>query len=322
VIAGGSGYIGNQLACYFGGTNQVYLLTRNVQHQVNNAFGHFSLPAAVQANVHFVHWDAQHVTADWLQVLNGCDMVINLSGKSVNCRYTQHNKQEILNSRVQATEAIGAAIAQCITPPKLWINASSATIYRHATDKPQDEYTGEYHNDFSVQVCKQWEQSLFAQRTPFTRKIALRMAVTLGTGGVMIPYMTLCKFGLGGYHGNGRQMFSWVHMTDVCRAIAFVYKRTDLEGVFNVSSPNPVTNYAFMQTLRKATGHLFGLPAFTWMLKIGALLMGTETELLLKSRWVLPTKLMQEGFTFQYAQLQQAFEAIVTQTPRKIYHLF
>jgi hypothetical protein len=322
VIAGGSGFIGNQLAAWFGSTNQVFILTRNVQHTTNNAFGSFTLTADAQPNVHFIPWDARSVTKEWLHVLDGCDMVINLTGKSVNCRYNTRNKQEILNSRIDATKVIGKAISQCTVPPRLWINAASATIYRHATDRPQDEYTGEYHNDFSVQVCKQWEQAFFDCRTPFTRKAALRMAITLGNGGVMVPYITLCKFGLGGRQGNGQQMFSWVHIADVCRTIDFLFTHPHLEGVFNVSSPGPVPNKTFMQLLRKATGYLFGLPAFEWMLQCGAALLGTETELLLKSRWVLPTRLQQAGFVFKYTQLEHAFADIVAATPRKRYHWF
>jgi uncharacterized protein (TIGR01777 family) len=249
-------------------------------------------------------------------------VVINLAGKSVNCRYNRKNKQEIFDSRTNATKAIGEAIRRAVQPPELWINAASATIYRHATDQPQDELNGEMHNDFSVQVCKLWEQTFFAERTPFTRKVALRMAITLGAGGVMIPYFNLVKFGLGGHHGSGKQMYSWVHIKDVCRVIDFMEVRKDLEGVFNVCSPNPVTNDVFMKTLRKVTGHFIGLPAYKWMLKIDAAIIGTETELILKSRWVVPTKLLKEGFKFKFSELQEALEAIVDVVPRKRYHLF
>jgi uncharacterized protein (TIGR01777 family) len=207
-------------------------------------------------------------------------------------------------------------------PPSLWINAASATIYRHAMDRPQDEETGEVHNDFSVQVCKLWEKTFFEERTPFTRKIAFRMAITLGAGGVMVPYFNLLKFGLGGKQGSGRQMYSWVHITDVCRAIDFMVEHPDLEGVYNLSSPNPITNETFMKTLRKAAGHKYGLPAYEWMLAIGTRLIGTEDELILKSRWVVPTKLLQEGFTFKYVTIDKAFADIISKVPRKSYHLF
>ncbi|MEO5562107.1 MAG: DUF1731 domain-containing protein [Chitinophagaceae bacterium] len=208
------------------------------------------------------------------------------------------------------------------TLSKLWINASSATIYRHATDGPQDEYTGEFHDGFSVQVCQRWEKVLYDQTTPATRKVALRMAITLGPGGVLIPYFNLLKFGLGGKQGSGKQMFSWIHIEDTCRMIEWIAAHEDLEGTYNCSSPNPVSNIEFMQQLRKATGHVFGLPAYEWMLKIGAPIIGTETELIVKSRWVVPTRIKETGFEFKYPFIKEAFTAIISQVPRKQYHLF
>jgi uncharacterized protein (TIGR01777 family) len=321
VIAGGSGFIGRNIAAYFAAGNEIVILTRNINDSANNAYEDFDLPKELADRVRMVEWDGKTQGA-WIKEIDGCDVVINLAGKSVNCRYTKKNKQEIFDSRTNATKAIGEAIRKAVQPPELWINAASATTYRHAMDRPQDEFTGEMHNDFSVQVCKLWEQTFFAERTPFTRKVALRMAITLGTGGVMIPYLNLVKFGLGGHQGSGRQMYSWVHVKDVCRVIAFIEERKDLEGVYNVSAPNPVSNNVFMKTLRKVTGHFIGLPAYTWMLKIGAAIIGTETELILKSRWVVPTKLLQEGFTFEFPLLQPALQNIIDSIPRKRYHLF
>jgi uncharacterized protein len=159
-------------------------------------------------------------------------------------------------------------------------------------------------------------------QTPFTRKVALRTAITLGNGGVMIPYFNLLKFGLGGKQGSGKQMYSWVHIDHVCGIIDFVYNHTNVEGMINVSSPNPVTNNTFMQVLRQQTNTNIGLPAFTWMLKIGAALIGTETELILKSRWVLPTKLLNYGYQFKYPHLEQAVNALVKNVPKKQYALF
>lgn len=318
VIAGGTGFIGTALAAYFGNENTITILTRNTNKPDNNTYG---LTTQTINQCKYVEWNGKD-TGDWCKEIDGCDIVINLTGKSVNCRYTNKNKQKILNSRVNATLAIGHAIQQAVVPPKLWLNASSATIYRHATDQPQDEYNGEIQDDFSVQVCKKWEEAFFSQRTAFTRKIALRAAITLGVGGVMMPYLHLAKFGLGGYQGNGKQMYSWVHINDVCRCIAFFWQHTNLEGVFNISSPNPVTNKYFMQSLCAAIGQKFAIPAFTWVLKAGAAIIGTETELLLKSRWVLPTKLLQNGFTFQYPQLNDAIENIVASLPRKAISIF
>lgn len=318
VIAGGSGFIGRSVAKYFSSTNDIVILTRNVASP-NNAFGPLDLSG--YPNIRFVYWNGKDA-GEWTNELNGTDIVINLAGKSVNCRYNEKNKQAIFDSRTNATAAIGEAIRKSVSPPKLWINAASATIYRHATDRPQDEFNGEYHNDFSVQVCKRWESTFFNERTPFTRKVALRMAITLGAGGVMIPYLTLCKFGLGGKQGSGNQMYSWVHVEDVCRVIEWMWDNKEEEGVYNVSAPHPVTNKKFMQTVRKHAGHLFGLPAYEWMLRIGAAVMGTETELLLKSRWVLPTKLLQKGFVFRHPELDGAVKDIIAQLPRRTYHLF
>ncbi|MBX9784542.1 MAG: TIGR01777 family oxidoreductase [Chitinophagaceae bacterium] len=321
IIAGGSGFIGEEMIKHFGRENQLIILTRNKTHSANNRNQFSSLSKEDLINTSYVHWDGVTV-GDWARELEAADILINLSGKSVNCRYTEKNKAAIFSSRLLPTKALGEAISKLTTPPKLWINASSATIYRHATDKPQDEYTGEIKNDFSVQVCKQWEETFYNQRTPFTGKVALRMAITLGPGGVMIPYFNLLKFALGGHQGSGKQMYSWVHIEDTCRMIEWLYEHDELEGTFNCSSPNPVTNEAFMSTLRKVTGYKIGLPAFEWMIKIGTAITGTEAELVLKSRWVVPTKILETGFQFKYPQLEAALKDVISKVPRKQYHLF
>lgn len=318
VIAGGTGFIGQALVDYFGKENQIIILSRQIK-DINNAYKRW---IDVLSNVRMVKWNATDATGEWIKEIDGADLVINLTGKSVNCRYNEKNKKEIFKSRVDSTNAIGEAIRQAVVPPQLWINAASATIYRHATDRPQDELTGEFHNDFSVQVCKLWEKTFFDNSTLYTRKVALRTAITLGHGGVMIPYFNLLKFALGGKQGNGKQMYSWVHVQDVCRMMEWAFEKKEIEGVFNCCSPNPSTNKDFMKTLRKVCGHKIGLSAYKWMLKIGALLIGTETELILKSRWVMPTKALQSGFEFQYPNLEIALKDIVDKTPRRQYHLF
>jgi uncharacterized protein len=316
IIAGGTGFIGQQLVNWFGHNNTVIVLTRAEKDTVNNTFSNTQHP-----NARYIAWDGKH-PGDWMTELDGADLLINLAGKSVNCRYTEKNKQKIFDSRTDATNALALAIKKATRPPRLWINAASATIYRHATDRAQDDETGEIGNGFSVEVCKLWEKTFFEQRTPFTRKVALRMAIVLGNGGVMMPYFNLLKFGLGGRQGSGKQMYSWVHIADVCRMIEWMDAHDDWEGTYNCSSPNPVNNQTFMQTLRMATGHIIGLPATTWMLKVGAAIIGTETELLLKSRWVIPSKIMAAGFQFTYPFLEGAFKQIISNTPRKKYHFF
>jgi uncharacterized protein len=322
IITGGTGFIGQKLVAWFGKENQIVVLSRMSVNGHNNAYNHKLLMPAQGYNITYRRWDGEHVEKHWANELEGADIVINLAGKSVNCRYNEKNKQEIFDSRTHATKAIGEAIRNCIVPPKLWINASSATIYRHAEDHAQDEYNGEFHDDFSVQVCKQWEKTFNEQRTPFTRKVALRTAITLGDGGVVVPYFNLLKFGLGGKQGSGKQMYSWVHIDDVCRTVEWVFEHTAMEGIYNCVSPGAVTNDVFMRTLRNITGHKIGLPAFKWMLKIGARLIGTETELILKSRWVRPAKLLESGFQFKFPKVEDALRDVVNKTNRRQYHLF
>ncbi|MGX5820809.1 TIGR01777 family oxidoreductase [Chitinophaga lutea] len=319
VIAGGTGFIGSGLTEWFGQENEIFILTRNAG-ETNNTFGS-GRAGRKAASLRYVAWDGR-TQGPWTTILEGADLLINLSGKSVNCRYTEANKAAIFSSRLEPTRALGEAVRSLQHPPALWVNLASATIYRHAEDRPMDEYTGEIENDFSVQVCKQWEQTFFAEDTPATRKVALRTAVTLGNGGVMIPYCNLVKFGLGGCQGNGRQMYSWVHLHDVARMIDWLFDHPECSGVYNCAAPFPVANRVFMQTLRQVAGHAIGLPAPAWMLQIGARMIGTEPELLLKSRWVLPTRITEAGFVFQYPELKGAMEQVIGELPRKRYHLF
>jgi uncharacterized protein len=321
ILAGGTGFMGQEMIKYFGKENEVVVLTRQLPDTNNNRNHYTSLTPEDLATTRFVKWDGTSQGA-WATEINNADLIINLAGKTVNCRYTPENKYEILHSRLNAVKAIGTAIEHCEKPPSLWINASSATIYRHAMDRSQDEYTGEFHDGFSVNVCQQWENTFFAQPAPVTRKVALRMAITLGTGGVLIPYFNLLKFGLGGKQGSGKQMYSWIHIIDTCRMIDWIEQHTNIQGTYNCSSPNPVTNSEFMQILRQTTHTRIGLPAFEWMLKMGAALIGTEAELVLKSRWVIPTKITESGFQFKYPLLNNALADIISKVPRKQYHLF
>ncbi len=310
IIAGGTGFIGQALAARWGKDNRIVILGRQHAQARNNAYGQQMLTSAEGYHITYWRWDGQHVESHWAKEIDGCDLIINLAGRSVNCRYNRSNRQEILDSRINSTKAIGEAVRAATVPPKLWINMASATIYRHAEDRPQDEYTGEPGSGFSVQVCHCWEGTFFGQRTPFTRKIALRTAITLGEGGVLIPYRRLINWGLGGRQGSGRQMYSWVHIEDVGRAIEWFLDHPELEGVYNIAAPGPVTNACFMATLRTRMGRRFGLPAPAWLLKLGAALIGTETELLLKSRWVLPAKLQKTGFAFSYPRLEEALDSL------------
>jgi len=306
VIAGGSGFVGMQLAERWSTTNRVTILTRNLKGAANNSYRKKGNIAGVK----MIQWDGRTM-GDWAQDMEGCDLLINLSGKSVNCRYNAKNKAAVMNSRVDSTRILGDAVKQLKTPPKLWINGASTTIYRHAEDRPQDEYAGEIQNDFSVQVCKAWEKAFNEIELPATRKVVLRMAIVLGKGGVLVPYSRLAKFGLGGRQGNGNQMFSWVHIEDVARMIEWLYDHKEQSGTFNAAAPGPVHNYEFMQQLRKIYHIPFGLPAPKWLLEIAAFVIGTETELLLKSRWVLSTRFLNQGFSFKYAEVGDALRNLL-----------
>ncbi len=320
VIAGGSGFIGQALCNYFGKEYQLIILSRQLPNPQSNAYGEEQIEQEIRDNIHFAAWDGATI-GPWAQELEGAELLINLTGKTVNCRYTEKNKKEIIDSRVNATKILGQAVQSSSHPPLLWINAASATIYPHATNESRDETFRDFSDDFSVKVCQLWEKTFFDQQTPFTRKVALRMAITLGAGGVMVPYFNLLKFGLGGRQGSGKQMYSWIHILDTCRMVEWIKDHPEIEGTFNCCSANPVSNDIFMQTLRKATGQKFGLPAYSWMLKVGAFLIGTEPELVLKSRWVLPTKILATGFKFTLGSLPEALNEIVNKTPRRQYRL-
>lgn len=289
VLAGGTGFLGQYLASKFKERgDEVIIISRSKSD---------------------VLWRDK---AAIINALEGADLVLNLAGKSVDCRYTEKNKREILRSRVDTTRLIGEAIAACKEPPTLWINSSTATIYCHAEDRPMTEQGGEIGEGFSVDVAKAWEKTFFDFSPPSTRQIALRMAIVLGKeGGVMKPLKRLAKFGLGGKQGKGTQMFSWIHIEDVYRIILFAMENKEVQGVVNCSSPNPVMNKVLMDSLRNALHITVGLPAPEWLLKIGAVLIRTETELVLKSRWVIPERLQTAGFTFSYPTLTVALEEIV-----------
>ena len=258
--------------------------------------------------------------------LNGCDIVINLAGRSVNCRYTAANRKEIYDSRIQSTLLLNEIIASLDHPPSLWINASTATIYRHAKDRAMDEESGELGGseagapdtwNFSIGVAKDWEKAFFDTVTPRTRKIAIRSAMTFSPdrGGVFDVLSGLVRCGLGGAQGDGTQYVSWVHETDFARALDFLIAHEELEGIVNIASPNPLLNRDFMQALRAAWGIRVGLPAKAWMIEIGAFFMRTESELVLKSRRVVPGRLLASGFRFLYPDFPAAARELVSRYP-------
>lgn len=295
ILFGANGFMGQHLIAYFSKNNEVVAIQRT--------------PQTDREQVRYVSWDGKNPGA-WCQELEDADVVINLAGKSVDCRYTEANKAAIFSSRLDSTRAIGEAIRQCKVKPKVWLNAASATIYRHSFE-PMTESKGIIGEGFSVEVCKAWEKAFFEFRDLGVRQIALRTSIVLGNdGGVMVPFKNLTKFGFGGKMGDGRQLFSWIHIEDACRAIEFLVKQEDLSGVYNIAAPNPITNAAFMQALRKRYKRPFGLPLPKKLLEFGARIIQTETELILKSRYVIPEKLLNEGFHFKYPAIENCLEAI------------
>lgn len=306
VLAGGSGQMGNLLARHFHESgHQVAVIARSVQ----------AAPWRV------VPWDGATL-GDWTGELERADLLINLAGRSVNCRYTPANRKAIKESRVQSTLLLGRAIARLAHPPRVWMNASTATIYRHALDRAMDEDTGEIGGNetncpstwrFSIDVATSWEAAFFSSVTPHTRKIALRSAMTMSPdrGGIFAELLRLVRLGLGGASGSGEQFVSWIHGADFIRSIEFLMAHEELDGPVNLAAPGPLPNREFMRALREAWGRRLGLPASRPMLELGALFLRTETELILKSRRVVPGRLLQAGFKFQFPEWAGAARDLV-----------
>ncbi len=306
VLPGGSGQVGQLLAGHFHEQgDSVTVLSRRPQ----------SAPWQV------LPWDGRTL-GDWAHALDGANVVINLAGRSVNCRYTEANRHEIKESRVDSTRVIGAAIAQAARPPALWMNSSTATIYRHALDRPMDEATGDLGGAednapstwrFSIDVATRWEREFFAAVAPRTRKIALRSAMIMspGRGGIFDTLRKLVCAGLGGRAASGEQFISWIHDQDFLNALEFLIARPELEGCINVCSPHPLPNRDFMHQFRRACRIPIGLPAAKWMLEIGAFFLRTETELILKSRRVIPSRLLDAGFKFTFPEWPSAVADLV-----------
>ena len=304
ILAGGSGFLGGVLANYFNARGmEVVILTRN--------------PKTQSGLIREVSWGGA-TTGDWIEELEGARALINLAGISVNCRYHARNRKLMLDSRLNSTRVLGEAMARCVDPPPVWLNSSTATIYRHTFGPAWDEAgeTGgcaEAKDVFSVHVATEWERVFNEVSAPRTRKVALRSAMVLGhaKNSVLPNLLRLGRVSLGGTMAGGRQYVSWIHQEDFCRAVEWIIGHTNLHGAVNLAAPNPVTNAEFMAAIRKVCGAPFGLPAPRWMLEIGAFFMRTETELLIKSRHVVPGKLLANGFTFRHPHLLPAIEQLV-----------
>lgn len=294
IIAAGTGFLGKNLEKYFTDKgNQVYILTRNPKRKNE------------------MYWNAKTL-GEWKKLLENSDILVNLAGKSVDCLYTEKNKKEIYNSRIESTKVLQQAIDECIDKPKVWLNASSATIYIHSETHLNTEENGIIGDDFSMNICKSWEKEFFKVKTENVRKVALRTSIVLGNNGGAFPKLkTITRLGLGGKQGRGNQNVSWIHIDDFCRAVEFIIDNENISGEINVTAPNPLSNEDFMRKLRKEMKIPLGLNAPVWQLEIASIFLNTETELLLKSRNVYPEKLMKSGFEFTYSNIESAFNDLV-----------
>lgn len=307
VIPGGSGHCGTLLARAFHDRgDEVVVLSRTPR------------PAPWRT----VQWNAKTL-GPWREEIDGAQAVINLAGRSVNCRYGAANRREIMESRLDSTRVVGEAINQARQAPRVWLQASTATIYAHRFDAPNDERTGIIGGSepdaprtwrFSIEVARAWEWVFDTAATPFTRKVKMRTAVVMSpsAGGAFNAYLGIVRYGLGGRHGSGKQWMSWVHHHDFVRAVAWLIDRDEIDGVVNIAAPNPLPNADFLSALRAAWGApRLAPPAPAWLLEIAAFFHRTETELLLKSRRVIPARLLRHGFTFDYPSWPDAARSLV-----------
>ena len=313
VMPGGSGQVGRVLAAYFQERgHHVTVLTR----------GPYTAPWQT------VHWDGMN-HGPWIQTLEGADVCIHLSGRSVNCRATAKNRKALYDSRIGTTMLVGDAISVLDNPPRVWLNASTATIYRHALDRDMDETTGVIGGNewitkrrrapakwnWTIKLVKDWEAAFFAAKTPLTRKAALRTSLVFSptSGSVFEVFSNLVRASMGGAQGNGRQYVSWIHEADYARAVEFLIEHDEMDGPVNVTSPNPLPNREFMQALRDAWGVPNGLPAPAPLIRLGAIFLRTESELVLKSRRVVPGRLLNAGFRFEFPAWAGAAQDLVRQ---------
>ena len=301
VIPGGTGQVGEVLRRAFEqGGHEVFIISRGADTRRRGA----------------VAWDGRTL-GTWASCIDGADVVINLAGRTVNCRYTEENLRQMMNSRTESTRVVGEAIALAKSPPRVWLQMSTATIYAHRFDAPNDEATGIIGGSEpgvpaywkrSIDIATAWERALAEANVPSTRRVALRTAMVMSAdkGGVFDVLANMCRMGLGGPIGGGTQFVSWIHYRDFVRACEWLIAHDDFAGAVNLCVPGPLPQREFMAVLRDAMSVPIGLPATKWMAEIGAWVLQTDTELLLKSRYVVPTRLREAGFTFDFASWRAA----------------
>ena len=289
IIAGGTGYIGR------------YLMSRFLQLGYDVFL--------VSRNPGYIQWDTNELT----QAFEGALLVINLAGKSINCRHSIKNRKKILSSRINTTQMIGNAIKSCKNPPLLWINSSASGIYQSSDNKPMTEVETVFGTDYLAEVSIKWEKTFFDFELPFTRQIAVRTSVVLGkNGGALEPLKLLTRMGLGGKQASGNQMFSWIHLEDYFQIICFALKNNSLTGIINCTSPNPLSNNNLMSELRRILQVPFGLNAPKILIQLGAFIIGTESKLILNSNYIIPKRLIDAGFKFTYPDINSAISNLVT----------
>jgi uncharacterized protein (TIGR01777 family) len=298
IVTGGSGFLATTLAGHLAARFHVRVLTRS------------------PTQPHHIHWDGVNA-GPWTRELESAHALINFAGRSVNCRYTARNRRRMMDSRLLSTRVLARAVAACSAPPKIWLNSSTATIYRHTfgpawTESGEIAATPEARDAFSIDLAAAWEHEFFSPPLPHIRRVALRTAIVFGTHpGTVFPILrTLARFALAGRMGDGRQWVSWIHQLDFVRAVEFILGRDDLIGPVNVAAPNPISNAVMMRTFRELAGVNFSIPSPRWLLEIAAFFHRTETELLIKSRHVIPGKLVAAGFEFQFPEFATAMRQL------------
>jgi uncharacterized protein (TIGR01777 family) len=306
IIPGGTGEVGTVLArAFHNDGHDVVVLSRSPK----------------QAAWRFARWDGETL-GDWTNEIEGADVVINLAGRSVNCRYNEQNRREMMESRLKSTRILGEAIGAAADPPEVWLQMSTATIYSHRFDAPNDETDGVIGGNepdapakwkFSIDVATAWEEAARQARTPQTRKVLMRLSILMSPerGGTLDLLITLVRFGLGGKAGSGRQYISWIHDRDFVRSVYWLIENDEISGPVNLAAPNPLPNAEFMRALRSEYGMPFGLPAFEWQLAIATFAMRSESELVLKSRRVVPKVLTESGFKFEFPEWDAAAKDLV-----------
>ncbi len=311
VIPGGSGQVGR-------------VLTRALRSR-GHAVSLIGRHSSKSENIHL--WDGKNL-GEWVKVIDGADVVINLAGRTVNCRYTKHNLEEMMNSRVDSARVVGEAIIQAKNPPKVWLQASTATIYAHRFDADNDELKGVIGGSesdvpgywkYSIDIAQAWEKELEEAQTPQTRKVAMRsvMIMSPDRGGIFDSLLRLVRFGVGGTVAGGNQYISWVHESDFVRAVEYLIANDELSGAVNIAAPKPLPQKEFMRVLRKVWGTKIGLPASRWMAEVGAFFLRTDTELIFKSRRVISGRLQRAGFSFEFENWHKAAEELVNRWRKK-----